>query len=190
MIWVLWNIYNEPNLPKMVEAADKELPERTHVFVDGKYPAYPGESDFSDDTGFCKDAGIYLKAPLDECSKRTLGLREIDARASDGDWVLVLDGDEELMTFELPSAPVGVLLFVRISDGVTYRRARLYKWKPGYEFRGRHYDLFHEDEHIATLDMGLSWHEVCGTGVHHDIRDTERDRAKAVYYRHLQDVEA
>lgn len=192
MIWVLWNVYNEPGLPNMVEAADRVLPARTHVFVDGRYPTYPGDHDLSTDgtADFCRDAGIYLEAPVDECSKRTAGLREIDERATEGDWVLVLDADEQLLSLGFPPTPVGVISFARISDGMTYRRARLYRWRSGLVYRRRHYDLYLGDRHVATLDKGIEWSAMCGSGVHHDIRTPDRDRAKQVYYRHLQDAEA
>lgn len=176
----------------MVESADWALSERTHVFVDGKYPAYPGVGDLSTDgtAEFCRDAGVYLPSPADECAKRTAGLREIDKRASDGDWVLVLDGDEQLLSLHLPVEDVGVVSFARVSDAETYRRARLYRWREGYEFRHRHYDLYLGDEQIATLDRGMGEWALVGVGIHHDVRPPERDQQKAVYYRHLQDAEA
>lgn len=191
MIWCLWNVYSEPGLPQMVEAADRALPARAHVFVDGKYPAYPGDSELSEDgtAEFCRDAGVYVAAPVDECAKRSAGLREIDARAADGDWVLVLDADEQLLSLALPETDIGVVSFARVSDAETYRRARLYRWRPGYEFRHRHYDLYLGDTHVATLERGIGGSSLVGVGIHHDVRPAERDRAKRIYYRHLAEVE-
>jgi hypothetical protein len=195
VIYCLWNVWNAfPRLPLSVGAVDGLLRgEVQHIFVDGRYPEFPGEHDYSTDGTriFAASAGTLIDAAVDECEKRTVGLRAIDQVALGGDWVLVLDGDEELTLLNLPSAArVGIIRFTRVSDGMEYPRARLYRWEPGLRFERRHLDLFDaEGNPVADLTDGVA-SVICGWGTHHDVCGPERERAKDIYYRRLQDAEA
>lgn len=191
-LFVLWNVFDEmANLPSAVESVAQALPARdiTHVFVDGAYPSYPSDYQASQDgtVGFCRDSGIYILRPFEECEKRSHALRTIDCFAKEGDFVLVLDADEEITSiFCWP--PVGTIDFTRDSDGVSYGRARLFAWEPGLEFRERHYDLYRAD---GTLLASLSGPgEACGFGVHHDqSHSKDRDEQKRAYYKLLRERE-
>lgn len=183
MIWALWSVFEEmPHLPRHVDAASRVLGQSAQmVFVDGAYPEFPSEHRVSKDgtAGFCKDAGFYLVKSLPEPDKRTAGLRFIDQHAFDGDWIVVLDGDEELSFFVTPQSDVGSIDFIRASDGELIPRTRVYRWKPGLEFRGRHFTLYSGGEIVASLTGG----ELCGAGVHHnDLHSPERKAAKDAYY--------
>lgn len=191
--FAIWNVWDEmPHLPAHVAAADRAIPEQvTHIFIDGRYPGFSDGSTLSTDgtRGFCTDVGIYIPAPLDECSKRTVGLRAIDYLARPGDHVVVLDGDEEL-TACLPLDGNGILSFTRDSDSMTYDRARVYAWKPGLRFWGRHFTLYRYQQMVGSLTESENA-KLCGAGIHHDtLRSPERERAKDRYYRTLQDQEA
>lgn len=194
-VWVLWNVWEEMEaLPAMVAAADRVLGSRSrHVFVDGRYPTFPGDLAYSTDgtLAFAADTGTLVPLAADECAKRTAGLRAIDEMAKPGDYVLVLDADEELSALAVPAAPVGIVEWRRDSDGVVYDRARLVRWEPGLWFARHHYEVW--DSHgrlVASLTTG-DGAVTCGTGIHHD---TDRTRARAVaksrYYRWLADHEA
>lgn len=110
----------------------------------------------------------------------------VDKYASEGDWVLFLDADEELQALAEPpdGVEVGVLSFVWESDGGARDRARLYRWKPGLRFKGRHFTLYDEDRMVATLDRpGLP----VGFGIHRNqSRSQERNANKEVYYEILR----
>lgn len=196
VVFVLLNVFEEaPILTKTLVRAHLAIPGRkVFVFVDGSYPDWPtGAHPSRDHTPAIADHwGMLVTAPLDECAKRTAGLAAIDHCAHEGDWVLVLDADEELVDITLPdTARVGIITFTRDSDDQTYERARLYRWEKGLAFAGRHYQL--HDAHgrlVAGLDRALD-SAAAGTGVHHDTgRTPEREQAKALYYRVLQDREA
>lgn len=191
MIHILWNVFDAmPTLAGSVAAADRALKGigRSHYFVDGRYPAFPGEHDYSTDNTriFAASAGILIDAAVDECEKRTAGLRAIDQIAVEGDWVLVLDADEELTEFNPhPVGRVGIIRFRRDSDLMEYPRARLYRWTPGLRFGRRHLYLFDaEADLVAGLTDGCK-SAVCGSGIHHDLCSPERKRAKDIYYRWL-----
>lgn len=192
-IFVLWSVFEEmPHLVAHVDAAHSAIRatglEPFHVVVDGAYPSFPSDHRLSQDgtREFALEAGLLVDAPVEECAKRTEGLRIIDALADSGDLVLVLDGDEELTSL-VPLSSVGVLSFTRDSDKQTYERARLYPWQRGYEFRCHHYDLWLGPQQVASLTAGTT----CGRGIHHDrSHDRTRQRAKDSYYRHLSEVEA
>lgn len=194
MIHVLWNVWQEADvLPASVAAASAAIDGPvSHVFVDGRYPTFPGADSFSTDgtIQFAATTGTLVLTCADECSKRTVGMRAIDATAAPGDYVLVLDADEELTAFTVPASRVGLVAFRRDSDGATYDRARVLAWEPGMIFARRHLDVY---DHAGRLVAGLAWAPdatECAAGVHHDRRRPDRAEAKDAYYRWLQDHEA
>lgn len=182
MIWVLWNVYEEmPHLSTHVRNTTVVLERCQHVFVDGAYPEFSADHPLSQDrtVEFCQDHGFYIEAPVSEPDKRTMGLRFIDNHAVDGDYIVVLDGDEELTSFALPSGDMASIDFLRMSDREWIPRTRVYRWRPGYEFRGRHFTLYLGDEMVASLTGGT----ICGTGIHHNTSHApERVEAKKSYY--------
>lgn len=190
MLWVCWNIYNEAALlPAAVEACDQVTPGCEHVFIDGRYPTFPGDSDLSDDgtREFCQQRGLLVDCPADEVTKRSTGFATVDQLAADGDRVLVLDADEHLTALhpdDLGTAEVGLLTITRDTDSVSFPRPRMFAWQPGLHYVGRHYDVFAADGRKVS---GL-WAEgapTVGSLQHHDVRDPQRTRVKGVYYRWL-----
>lgn len=192
MIFVVWNVFEEmPHLPVHVNAVSKVLPESQMIFLDGAYPEFPSEHRLSKDgtSGFCKDAGRYFPVPVSQPQKRSVGLRAVDRLAKRGDYIVMLDGDEELTSFQVPAGN-GLLHFTRTSDGASYLRARVYRWRRGYEFRGRHFTLYHRDVMVGSLTEAKDA-EVCGEGIHHDtLHSLARQEAKGQYYRVEQEMEA
>lgn len=193
MIHVLWNVWCEAEvLPASVDAADAAIDGGVHhVFVDGRYPTFPGSDAYSTDgtLDFATATGTLILAAVDECAKRSAGLAAIDATAAPGDYVVVLDADEELTAFAAPMTRVGLIVFSRDSDAVTYDRARVLAWEPGLHFARRHLDVYDRAGHLVA---GLSWAPdavECATGVHHDRPRPGRAAAKDTYYRWLQDHE-
>jgi hypothetical protein len=198
VIHVLWNVYNEAsNLPRAVSAAERALApkEVRHVFIDGRYPDYPaGRGDFSSDgtREIAEVVGTLLEVADYECEKRTAGLRHIDTVAEDGDFVLVLDADEELTSvFGWPDR-VGSFMFTRASrPEVTYGRCRLYRWEPGLEFKHRHYDLYSSDGVLVSSLEDAPDFQLIGHGIHHnDSHGPERTKVKEAYYRELRERES
>lgn len=197
-LWVLVNVFEEIDaLPDAVAAVERVVGDACpveFVFSDGRCTDFPADHDSSADgtAEWAAQHGVVIAAGgLDECAKRTAGLRLIDFVASDGDWVLLLDADEELTALDFPDATVGVIGFVRDSDSVSYDRARLYRWQRGLVFGPRHYELRSADG-VQVAGLEDAPHAApAGTGIHHDTRRSpEREHAKALYYRRLQDNEA
>lgn len=191
--YCLVNAFQEAdNLPIAWDSVQKVIPDSVLVVVDGKYPDFPGALDVSSDgtRDYARSHGFLVDSIDYECAKRTAGLRFIDEHAVDGDYVLYLDADETLRT--LPALPerVGILSFTRDSDGQTYNRARLYRWEPGLEFKGRHYDLYRNGSLYASLDTAPESRMV-GTGTHRDTsHSAERQADKTRYYSGLTEREA
>lgn len=195
MLYVVWNVWNEiDNLPNSVSAVEKTVGGDVckHVFVDGRYRDYPGRGWLSTDgtPGFCLDAGTYLPTEkLDENEKRNHGLAFVDTVAMDEDWVLILDPDEELQALAEPppGTDVGIISFMWDSDGEARDRARLFRWKPGLRYKGRHFTVYDGEDLFASLTgPGL----LVGFGRHHNTtRSKKREKAKAVYYERLVEKE-
>jgi glycosyltransferase involved in cell wall biosynthesis len=182
-VHVLCNVYNEARtLPRMVESCRSVFePERevSFIFVDGRYPDWPGEGEFStDDTeAVARRYGTYLPVHDYECEKRTAGLAYIDAVADEGDYVLYLDADETITSLFAWPERVGRFTFNRRTrTPLPYDRCRLYRWEPGLEFKHRHYDLYSADgELVASLDSAPDF-QVVGTGDHFEKpRTPEKD---------------
>ena len=192
-IWALYSVFNEVNnLPRAMDSVDELFDDVTHVTVDGRYPDFPGEDEFSTDgtRDIAWRRGELLLCHDYECEKRTAGLRYIDTVAKDGDWVLVLDADETLTElWRMPEGRVGKFDFTRTSDGRDYGRNRLYRWEPGLHFKHRHYDLYDKDEVlVATLEDG--GHELIGSGIHYDESHSPvRMKDKRTYYKVLRQRE-
>lgn len=193
-VWSLYNVFNEAaNLPRAMASVEANWPAVVHVTVDGKYPDFCGDSDIStDDTRAIAEAKGFLVTCIDyECEKRTAGLRFIDDNAVDGDYVLVLDADEEITQVFGTPAKVGSFSFTRESrPEVTYGRCRLFAWEPGMHFKGRHYDLYRSDgELLASLEDAPEFQTI-GFGIHHDAsHDPDRTLLKRDYYKRLRQRE-
>lgn len=194
MIFALYNVFEEAdNLPRAMDSVDAQFDEVVHVTVDGRYPDFPADHDYSLDG--TREIGLRrgeLLVCLDyECEKRSFGLRHIDTLAQDGDWVLSLDADEELTAvFGWPTR-VGSFSFSRASRPVvTYGRCRLYRWEPGLHFSGRHYDLYDRNGVLVSSLEDAPDYQVIGTGIHHDnAHGPERRALKTPYYRVLRERE-
>lgn len=186
MIYTLFNVYNElGNLKRAVASVDEVMGPKTevhHVFIDGRYPDYKADSEFSTDgtLEFCETTGTLLKVSDYECEKRTAGLRYIDTQASDGDWVLYLDADETITSFFAWPKRVGYFSFTRRTHRpVVYGRCRLYRWEPGLEFKHRHYDLYDgQGVLVASLESAPDFQPV-GRGDHFE---KPRTKEKQDYY--------
>lgn len=191
--FAIYNVLDEAaNLPRAMDSVESCFDAVVHVVVDGRYPDYPGESDTSSDgTREIAEARGFLLTCIDyECEKRTAGLRFVDEHATDGDYVLVLDADEELTSIFGKPDKVGYISFSRASSGVTYGRCRLYRWEPGMGFRNRHYELYRSNgDLLASLEDAPEYQTV-GFGIHHDqTHDESRTRVKRAYYKVLRERE-
>ena len=192
-VFGLYNVYQEAaNLPRAMDSVEQNFDSVVHVTVDGKYPDYDGESDLSTDgtRDIAQARGLLVDCIDYECEKRTAGLRLIDSYASDSDYVLYLDADEEItQVFSLPQR-VGYFSFSRASSGVTYGRCRLYRWEPGLYFKGRHYDLYDAAGQLVSSLEDAPQFDTIGFGIHHDqAHDEARTRVKRAYYRTLRERE-
>lgn len=195
-VFALYSVYNEAkNLPRAMDSVERVMVDRgvVHVTVDGKYPDFEGETDFSSDgtQDIAKDRGHVLPVSDYECEKRTAGLEFIDALAQDGDYVLVLDADEELTGLFAWPEVVGSFTFTRTAGVIVdYGRCRLYRWEPGLEFKGRHYDLYRANgELYASLEDAPTF-DVVGSGLHHNgSHDSTRVLRKKAYYTLLRQRE-
>lgn len=190
-LFTLINVYDElSGLPRATESVERAFAGRVeqvrHVFIDGKYPDWPGDHDFSNDGSleWCEAHGTLLMCADDECAKRTAGLSYIDTQAQDGDWVLYLDADEEITSIFAMPRRVGYINFTRKTHReIQYGRCRLYRWEPGLSFKHRHYDLYDaSDELVSSLESAPSF-DVVGHGNHYEKPRTE---AKKSYFRILR----
>lgn len=195
MIYTLFNVFDEAsNLPRAMDSVEENFDDVFHITIDGRYPDYPSDHDFSIDgtREIAWRRGELLLCVDNECAKRTSGLRYIDTVAKDGDWVLYLDADEVITdVFAMPER-VGCFSFTRDSrPEVSYDRCRLYRWEPGLHFSGRHYKLYDaNDELVAGLGTAPDFQPV-GHGIHYDLaHDKERRRDKKSYYTVLREQES
>lgn len=191
MIFVLYNVLNEVhNLPRSVESVRRVYDDVTFVFVDGKYPDFPGYLGISQDgtRDYARDNGYLVTSINYECEKRTAGLRFIDDLATEGDWVLYLDADEVLTEINALPQRVGYISFSRDSNPeVEYGRCRLYKWEPGLQFKHRHYDLYDSDENLVASLEDAPQYDFIGSGIHYDrSHSKERRELKRPYYTSLR----
>lgn len=188
--FVLANCFNEAhNLPRMWESCQL-LGEVVLVVVDGRYPDYDGEDDFSTDgtKEFAETHGHYVRVSDYECEKRTAGLRYIDHLAHRGDYVLVLDADEELTSIFAWPERVGQINFTRMTrNKVPYGRCRLYAWEPGLEFKHRHYDLYDVTGELVSSLEDAPDYQVVGTGNHYETRPKTPEQL--AYYKTLRSRE-
>lgn len=195
-LYVLLNVFNERTILSrcLSSVADAFFShgkvEYIHpVFIDGRYPDYPGDDKFSTDgtAEYAQEAGTYLQVFDNECAKRTAGLRFIDTVAQDGDWVLYIDADETITEVFAWPERVGCFAFERASrKEIVYDRCRLYRWEPGLYFAGRHYKLHDaQGELVAGLGTAPDF-QVVGHGVHYDLsHNRERMKDKRAYYKVL-----
>lgn len=191
-VFCLFSVYQEMNnLPRAMASVERVIPhEVVFVTVDGRYPDFEGDTDYSTDGTrvFARDKGHLLSVSDYECEKRSAGLEFIDTLAKAGDYVLVLDADEELTELFGWPERVGSFDFTRTAGLiVTYGRCRLYRWEPGLRFRHRHYDLYRAGGALyASLEDAPNFTTV-GAGVHHnDAHDSERVAKKKNYYAKLR----
>lgn len=190
MIFCLTNVYNGMDgLERMWASVRRFYPDSELICIDGKYPDYPGTNEVSTDGTriWVREHGHLIDCIDYEVEKRNAGLRYIDSEASDGDWVLVLDHDEELASVTSWPKRVGYFSFTRMTPRrVEYGRCRLYAWEPGLEFRHRHYDLYSGDELVASLEDAPDY-QCVGAGNHYET--FPRPKAKQDYYQRLRERE-
>lgn len=194
MIYVLYNVLNEmTTLPRSVESVHAVFEDVRCVFVDGKYPDFPGKMNLSEDgtRDWAMDHGDLVTSVDYECEKRTAGLRFIDTIATEGDWVLYLDADEVITEFNSWPRRVGYFSFSRDSNPeVEYGRCRLYKWERGLQFRHRHFDLYDADCNLVASLEDAPQYDFCGSGIHYDrSHDLRRREVKRDYYKVLRERE-
>lgn len=186
-LYVIWNVLDEiQNLPRSFESVINHVGEVVPVVVDGRYPDYDHPHDLSTDgtREYARSIGILVDCPKDECMKRTAGLIAIDDRAKEGDYVMVLDADEEITGWFGWPERVGEIMFTRESRAVTYGRSRIYKWEPGLQFKHKHYLLYDAwGNKFAGLEGDGT---LCALGVHHNkAHSKERFHVKRQYYKRL-----
>lgn len=195
-VYALYSVWNEAKtLPRAMDSVERVMGDRTvvHVTVDGRYPDFPGDTDFSSDgtQDIASKRGHCLAISDFECEKRTAGLEFIDSLATDGDWVLVLDADEELTELFGWPTRVGKFDFTRTAGViVTYGRCRLFRWEPGLEFKHRHYDLYDRNGELVSSLEDAPEYQVIGMGLHHNgSHSPDRVKDKRAYYKLLRQRE-
>lgn len=194
------------------------------IAVDGAYQGFPHESWASDDGTLdilaaakadLPDWMTIVPAPPDgwigQEIKRTVYFREADKIAEPGDWLLQVDGDEELVCATdyagrnvhswfaaLPPEKTTAYLAIRNWDGDETKAggwdqwAKGYRWMPGLHYGNEHWDILGGDgERIWNLGLNMQSPQAATCGFcrfHHwsDARAEERKRAKSDYevFRH------
>lgn len=187
-LYVIWNVYNEAdNLPRSVQSVFDTVGEVVPIVVDGKYPDFDGPDDLSTDgtREYAESVGHLVTCIDYECQKRTAGLMKVDDLAEEGDFVLVLDADEEITGWFGWPERVGQVSFKREHGNVQYDRSRIYRWEPGLRFKDKHYLLYDAwGNKVAGLEGDGT---VCALGIHRNkAHSKERFTTKRAYYRKLR----
>ncbi len=189
------------------------------IAVDGAYQGFPHEAWHSTDGTLdilaawkqdCDDWLTVVPAPAEGWEgqevKRTVYFREADKIAVAGDWLLQVDGDEELVEVEsyagvdvhdwlqaLPADKTTAYTAIRNWNGDEEQVgnwdhwAKLYRWMPGLHYGREHWDILSGDGR-RIWDLGLNMQSpqaaVCGfCRFNHwtDSRHKERLDAKSQY---------
>lgn len=139
------------------------------IVVDGSYST-TGRTELSTDgtreylAGACASIEFIDRPGVSQCEKRTAYL---DA-GRPGDYLLVIDADETLLTTTaldaLPQCDVG---WVRMRNSLylrEYGQPRVFRWRPGLRYAGRHHWIYCEERLLCT-------HQYGGTGFIHRCLD-------------------
>lgn len=160
------SVWNEE---RMIECALDSLCGCNHfIIADGAYQDYPGAEHHlsTDDT---LDKALELRPTAhtiepdtywpDQAAKRTAMLRRADDLANEGDWLIVIDADEELIGLnsiryflerieddQVARKHVGWLdICIRRGPNRIYTGHRVFRWLPGLHYDGSHHVLLTAD---------------------------------------------
>lgn len=189
MIVAVFSVFNEEQFLERCLKAVRNQVDRLYVF-DGAYQGFPCDVPFSTDRTipisrqYADEVFLTDKLYAGEIEKKNFILSKIAL----GDYCFLIDGDEEfqgkLPVLELDDYEIEL----RRTDGIPpYPVYRIYRKRPGLEFRGTHHALFIADDCLN--------HKVKPTlpGCHFIHYSQERDQArvkkKGVYYQHLKHIE-
>lgn len=197
ILYLLISFYNESsNLARAHQSVLSALVNTTvrAVFVDGAYPNTNSPTPISTDSSqdYALSNGLYIPLSASETDKHNAGLHLIDSHASHGDYILMLDADEEIDGLDEiadMSHRVGIIDFYRESDNENYPRARIFAYSPHLHFITRHDLVDTHGNPVANLTDGDDSFEA-GWGLHHDVISADRAQAKSSFYRDLQQSES
>lgn len=199
-VYLLWNTYNEgQRLTDSMAVAAACLPGSVNLVCEGRYPMHDADEirrEFTPPPGIVLDFAYFA---ADEISKRNQLFRMADYHAQLGDWLVIMDADElliscmgeELLAERLAGQRFGWVQYRRISDGKMYAQARVLRWEPGIEIRDRHKMYYRGNgELLVSMETPFDQRNVVAIGVHLDMeREPHRERAEAAYYQWLQETE-
>jgi len=160
---VLINAYNEANrIDKCISSVHEYVDEIW--LYDGAYRQYPNKLPYSTD-GMIEKASKYSKVKIfdnnrelwpDQITKRTAMFEN----GKDGDYFLVLDGDEYVTNPEnikkYLTHDVGWVWTISNLYKSPYMKARIFKWHAGMHYAGRHHWLYDEKNHFITSDQKMN----------------------------------
>lgn len=193
------NVWNDRDVLRLTVSSWKDVVDHV-IVVDGSYDT-TGRSELSTDGTREYLAAVFpsiefVNRPgVSQCAKRTAYLEH--GRVND--YLFVIDADERLIhnrAFDsLPSLEIGWLRIQSTLYAREYGQPRVFKWRPGLRYEGRHHWMYCNDRLFCT-------HQYGGTGfVHRPLdavlmndrslgRSRERLQVKGVNLRVQHAVEA
>lgn len=128
------------------------------IVVDGSYGTVGQEVSKDGTLEYLRDAFESIEivdgAGKTQCEKRTAYLD----RGKDGDYFFVIDADEHVVNgpilCELPNCDIG---WIRIRNPIyqrEYGQPRIFKWRPGLHYAGRHHWMYEYDRLFCTHQYG------------------------------------
>lgn len=169
------------------------------IAIDGCYDTIGNEVSRDGTREFLRDTFDSIEIidlpGVSQCAKRT----EYFDHGRDGDYMFVVDADEHVLNgrvlCELPRCDVG---WVRIQSPLyqrQYGQPRIFRWRPGLNYRGRHHWLYENHLLVATHQYGGPGYAHRSVGlVMQNVRDVartgERKSAKRDNFFKQQEVEA
>lgn len=151
------NVWNDQ--PALIHSVPKWRAFVDHVIVvDGSYGTIGSQSSTDGTLEYLKDTfpsiEILGMAGSSQCEKRTAYLE----RGQDGDYLFVIDADEHVLNPQalrnLPNCDIG---WVRMRSALyarEYGQPRIFKWRPGLHYAGRHHWMYERDRLFCTHQYG------------------------------------
>jgi len=191
------SVYNEIQFIKRVVKSLRRGGIDRAIAIDGAYQGFPHDTWASDDgtpeylrqvAAETKGWLILVEAPAEgwpgQEVKRTVYFREADKIAQPGDWLVQVDGDEELLEdgadyrgrrvrdFLAEQSPIKTTCWTGVRNFIDGQEpsgwdhwAKLYKWQPGMYYGREHWDILGPNgERIwdkaleMTSPQSCAWH--------------------------------
>jgi hypothetical protein len=127
-------------------------------------------------------------AGLTQCEKRTRYL----AAGQDGDMLFVIDADEMVINaVQFQSMPACDVGWVRVTSKLyqrPYGQPRVFRWRPGLHYHGRHHWIYEDDRLVCTHQYGGAGynHRLVNVGLDNQRRLGRSPERMAVKHSHQQ----